>query len=192
MPEIIIPQFVENRQVTWPDLRRGIKTCIKAVAPKARVYSHWPMKYNIGQTIRLLRSKHDLDESNEKRIHAWMVSVASADPEAEGTEDRIGGYNFEWLLRIRVWGFLGYAAGVDDDDGSTHDNLENEARLISTTLWLNRLHLSLDRLSSTFDVGKLKFEDIDVHGFGDGVDCHVAQGFVEVKISEEFQENLIP
>jgi hypothetical protein len=186
-PTIIVPSFEPTREVSWPDLRRGIARVVKAVTPKARVYPHWPMKYNIGQTINLLRSKYDIDPAtNEKRIHSWMVSVATADPEGEGTEELIGGYNFEWLLKLRVWGFIGYMAGADDDGGTTHDLLENEARLVSTALWLNRNHLGLDRLSSTFEVGKLKFEDIDVHGFGTGVDCHVAQGFMEIRISEEF------
>ena len=172
MADIILPTY-PSPVPKWGEIRRGVKRCIKAGAPTARVYSRWPLKYDIGQTIKLLKSTSD------ERIHSWMISVASATP----SQYKIGGHVVEWNITLRIWGFMGYAFGTDD--ANTQDVIENEAKYIGDILFLNRSHLGLENSEGLSEVGFLVFEDIDVHGFGEGVDVHVAQGSLTFRLSEQ-------
>lgn len=169
---LVLP--VATQQLSWPDLRKGLQECIKLATTNARVYSSWPLKYDIGKTVSLLTSKAD-----GNRVHAWIISIARAVP----YNNKAGGNNLEWDLTIRIWGFLGYAYGTHDDD--TQSELEEEARRVSQTIFVNRAHLGLESTSALKEVGYLKFEDIDVHGFGES-DVHVAQGELNITLSEFF------
>lgn len=173
MANIIVP--VGNAEMDWPRLRQGIKLCIQAGAPNAIVYSRWPLKFSVGDTVELLKSNRDND-----RVHAWIVGVETASP----ADRKAGGNALEWDLKLRIWGFVGYEYGQDDD--TTQDIIENEARLITSILYLNRKNLGMDDIRGLKDVGLLSFTDIDVHGFGSGDDVHVAQGTLSITLSENF------
>lgn len=169
---IILPD--NSTVVDWGDVRKGLKACIQAVAPTARVYSRWPLKYDIGQTINLLASSKD-----NKRVHAWIIGISRAEPYS----DKIGGYALQWELNVRIWGFVGYVDGADDN--STQDILEEEARKVAQVIFLNQKHLAMNSTAGLKDVGYLIFEDIDVHGFGSGDDVHVAQGNLTIRLGEK-------
>lgn len=177
MPNIIVPIPAQTITRTLPDLRRGLAELIQTAVPEAHVYSRWPLKYSIGDTVELLRSNRD-----NGRVHAWIMAVNRIEPD---TERKAGGNYIEWDLSVRIWGFVGYEFGVDDD--TTQDIIENEARLISSVIYLNRLHLGLDDPKGLKNVGLLTFDDIDVHGMESSGDVHVAQGTLAITLSETYQ-----
>lgn len=169
---IVIP--TATQELSWVDLRKGLRDCVKAVATTARVYSRWPLKYDIGKTVTLLES------SSEDRVHAWIISINKASPYNE----KAGGNNLQWDLTVRIWGFLGYEYGLDDDDNA-QNILEEEARKVAQVIFMNRKHLGMDDTQALKDVGYLNFTDIDTHGFGED-DVIVAQGELNITLSEFF------
>lgn len=171
MPTEVISPSPRN-EISWLAVREGIQRCIKSVAPTAVVYSRWPLKFDIGRTAELLKS--DADNGN---IHAWIIGVNQATP----FMDRVGGEMIQWKLNIRVWGFIGYEYGIDNDN--PQNVLEDECRKIAQCLWLNRATLTLDDPLCLKDVGYLVFDDIDTHGFGQD-DIIVARGEIEITLKE--------
>jgi hypothetical protein len=170
----IITPTVEN-EVTWKDLREGIRDCIKEAAPTAVVYSTWPLKYDIGDTINLLTSNAD-----NGKVHAWIIGVNSVN----SFEDKVGGYQLKFDLNIRIWGFVGYDQVYS---GTTQDVIEEEVIKITRILYANRTNLKLTNLANSGEIGVVDWQDIDVHGFGgDGHDVHVAQGNLNVVIREQY------
>lgn len=170
--ELLIPQEVQA--LDWKDLRQALKRCIMAVAPNAVVYSSWPLKYDIGETVRLLRSQAD-----GNKVHAWMISINEAEP----FDVKAGGYNLQWDLNVRIWGFVGYEAIHDDSIQST---IELESRRISQIIYLNQKHLGLEDTGALKNVGQVVWDDIDVNAFSGGEDVHVAQGNLSITLSESF------
>jgi hypothetical protein len=108
-----------------------------------------------------------------------MISINNAEP----FDTKVGGYNLQWDLNVRIWGFVGYEA---IHDGSVQNVIEKESRLISQVIYLNQKHLSLDDTSALKQVGQVAWDDIDVNAFGSGQDVHVAQGNLKVTLSEGF------
>ncbi len=162
-----------QEELDWRLLREGIARCIKAVAPTARVYDRWPLKFNIGKTAELLRSDTDAG-----KIHAWIIGINKAEP----YNDRSGGENLLlWDLDVRIWGFMGYEYGIDS--ANPQNDLENECRKIAQVIQLNKIHLTMDISQCLKEVGYVQFEDIDTQGFGQD-DIIVAQGMLEVKLKE--------
>jgi hypothetical protein len=170
---IIIPSITQG--LAWQDLRKGLRACILSVAPNARVYSSWPLKYDIGQTVSLLRSEND-----SNKIHAWIIGINRAEP----FDEKAGGYNLQWELNVRIWGFVGYDAIHDD---SVQHTLEAECRLITQVIYINQKHLGLESTDALKRGNYMvTWEDIDVNAFGDGNDVYVAQGNLVVTLSETF------
>ena len=169
---IILP--VEVQGLEWSDLRKGIKDCIKSVTPLARIYSSWPLKYDVGQTKNLLMSKAD-----GGKVHAWIISINKAIP----YNKKAGGYALSWDLNVRIWGFLGYA---QTHNAETQDTIEKEVKAITQVLFLNQKHLALEDASALHEVGMVEWEEIDVEAFGSGDDVHVAKGNLDVTIMENF------
>lgn len=171
MPHAIVTPTV-SQELEWKDLRVALKNCIKEVVDKAVIYSSWPLKYDIGQTIKLLTSKAD-----GGKVHAWMISINRAEPD----DVKAGGYNLEWELNVRIWGFLGYEKTYED---TTQDTIEKEVRAITQVLYANRKHLGLNDTSALKNVELITWEDIDVQAFGSGDDVHVAQGNLKITLQE--------
>ena len=169
---IVIPTLTQS--LDWKDLRTSIKDCIKLVAPTAVVYSSWPLKYNIGQTVKLLQS-----DAYGGLVHAWMISIVSANPRQE----KIGGgdvsKNLLWDLDVRIWGFVGYQETHTDN---TQDVAEDEVRAITQILYMNQKNLGFG--GSLKSIGLVEWGDIDTQAFGDGNDVIVAQGILSVTTSE--------
>lgn len=172
MPTIVVP--TQDQGIDWQDIRVGIKNCIKAVVSNAIVYSSWPLKYDIGKTINLLKSDND-----SGKVHAWIVGINKAIP----YYDKSGGKGIEWELDVRVWGFLGYAQVYTD---STQHTIESEIRAITKVVMANAKHLGMNNTQGLVTDGLIDWNDIDVHAFGSGADVHVAQGLLKVKIREHF------
>lgn len=170
--QLLVPQVTQG--LKWQDLRIAIKGCIEAVAPKANVFSDWPLKYDIGMTKKLLISTKD-----SNKVHAWLISINSAEP----YDEKAGGYNLHWDLNVRIWGFVGYTG---EHDETVQNTIEEESRAISQIIYLNQKHLGLTDTSALKKVGYLIWDDIDVHAFGSGDDIHVAQGNLSVTLSEGF------
>lgn len=170
MPKpVVIPN--PQLQQDWLLIRQGLKRCIEAVAPNARIYDRWPLKFDPGQTAELLKSPI------ENRIHSWIIGINAADTE----EDRVGGGVIFYNLNIRIWGFIGYEYGIDSDN--PQNTIETEARKITQVIYANREHLTLDFTQSLHEVGLLTFRDIDAQGFGRD-DVIIAQGELRIKIRE--------
>ena len=169
---IVVPTVTQG--LVFSDLRKAIRDCIKLVAPDAVVYSSWPLKFDIGKTVNLLRSQAD-----GNKVHAWIIDVNRA----EVDDKKAGGYQLEWILNVRIWGFVGYEATHDDSVQST---IEDEVRAITQVLHVNRKHLGLDDTSALKEVGLVVWDNIEVNAFGSGEDVHVAQGNLEIRLSENF------
>lgn len=162
-----------QEELDWRLLREGIARCIGAVAPNARVYDRWPLKFSVGKTAELLRS-----DADSGKIHAWIIGINKAEPYS----DRSGGQNLIlWDLDIRIWGFMGYEYGVDS--ANPQNDLENECRKITQVIQMNNVDLTLDIAQCVKEVGYVRFDDIDTQGFGQD-DIIVAQGTLEVKLKE--------
>src|SRR5688572_902744 len=106
MPKPITAPTPQQEQ-DWLLLRQGLARLIESVAPTARVYERWPLKFDIGKTAELLKSTAD-----SNRIHAWIIGINRAIPR----EKKVGGTAIEWDLTIRIWGLIGYQYGVDSDN----------------------------------------------------------------------------
>lgn len=173
---LITPTATE--EVTWKSLREGIRDCIKLAAPNAVVYSSWPLKYNIGDTVNLLQSSAD-----NGKVHAWIVGINKANT----FEDKVGGHQIKFDLNVRIWGFLGYDQVYS---GTTQDIIEEELVKVTRIIYANRDALKLSNLANSGEIGIIDWEDIDVHGFGgDGHDVHVAQGNLNVVLREQYSYN---
>lgn len=173
MPKpVILPNPQEEQD--WLLVRQGLSRIIEAVAPTARVYERWPLKFDTGQTAELLKSSAD-----NGRIHAWIIGISSAIPYI----DRVGGGSslVIWDLTFRIWGFIGYEYGIDSDN--PQNTIETECRKLVQAMHLNRDHLTLDWTQCLKDVGELEFPDIDAQGFGRD-DIIVAQGEMKIKLKE--------
>src|SRR3954464_5229346 len=107
MPTIIVPTPAQTITRSLPDLRKGLAALLQAAVPEARIYSRWPLKYSIGDTVDLLKSNRDND-----RVHAWIMAVNRIESDVER---KAGGNYIEWDLSVRIWGFVGYEFGQDDD-----------------------------------------------------------------------------
>lgn len=161
-----------SNEMDWLVLRQGLKRCIEAVvSSNARVYERWPLKFELGQTAELLKSK---DGTN---IHSWIIGINRAMPYI----DRVGGSLILWDLTVRIWGFMGYEYGIDSDN--PQNTMETECRKLTQVIYLNREHLSLDNTQCLKEVGLLEFPDIDAQGFGHD-DIIVAQGELRIKLKE--------
>lgn len=169
--EIIVPASVDG--LDWTALRKGLKNCIQKAAPKAVVFSNWPLKYDVRQTTAILKSKKD-----DGNLHAWIIGINKAIPSEGG---RAGGYYLEWELSLRIWGFVGYEYA---DDSETQNTLETELRKATQIIYLNQKHLGLDSTSGLKEVNLLEFEDIDVQYFEGGNDVYVAQGSLSILTNE--------
>lgn len=167
--EIVTPTVSQGLE--WKDLRIGIKNCIKQVINDAVVYSSWPLKYDIGQTVRLLTHK------DSGKVHAWMISINRA----EAKDRAMGKGGIIWDLNVRIWGMLGYDSTYS---GDTQDTIEKEVRAITQVLVANYNHFGLAETSAFKTTGYVDWTDIDVHGFGDNSDVHVAQGNLKIQLNE--------
>ncbi len=172
MPKPVTPVGVPQVEQNWLLLRQGLKRLIENVAPTAKVYERWPLKFDIGQTAELLKSSAD-----GNRIHAWIIGINRAIP----VEQRVGGRVLDWNLTVRVWGFIGYEYGVDSDN--PQNTIELEAKRVTQVVYLNKDHLTLDYTQALNDVGLVEFRDIDAQGFGRD-DIIVAQGEMNIKLVE--------
>jgi hypothetical protein len=172
MPKPITPVGVPQVEQDWLLLRQGLKRLIEEVAPTAKVYERWPLKFDAGATAELLKSPAD-----NGRIHSWIIGIHRAIP----SEPTIGGSALTWDLTVRVWGLIGYEYGIDSDN--PQNTIELEAKRVTQIIYLNREHLTLDYTQALHEVGLLEFRDIDAHGFGRD-DIIAAQGELRIKIKE--------
>lgn len=195
MAEIIIPQFnpaaipTSAPPPSWKEIREALARIAQVAAPKARIHARWQLKFKLGETVALLRSdKEAANEKGEKRAHAWMISVADAIPGSLQSggggmqANQSAGVNFDVTLRLNVWGFLEHRIG--DDESNSQDELEAEAEMMMLLFALNRSRLALDDASGLQEVSLLKFEEIDLVGFG-STDVHVAPGSMTIRLNEQ-------
>jgi hypothetical protein len=171
MPKPITPPTPQQEQ-DWLLLRQGIARLIESVAPTAKVYERWPLKFDVNKTAELLKSPAD-----GNRIHSWIIGIHKALPRIE----KVGGTAIEWDLTIRVWGLIGYQFGTDSDN--PQNTIELEAKRIAQVVYLNQAHLTLDNTQALGEVGMVEFNDIDAAGFGRD-DIIVAKGELEIEIKE--------
>jgi hypothetical protein len=172
MPKPIIPIGTPQREQDWLLLRQGLRRLIEHVAPKAKVFERWPLKFDAGQTAELLKSPAD-----GGRIHSWIIGIHRAIP----LENAIGGSALNWDLTVRIWGFIGYEHGIDSEN--PQNEIELEAKRVTQIIYLNREHLTLDNTQALHKVGLLEFRDIDAQGFGRD-DIIVAQGELKIRLNE--------
>ena len=170
MPKPIVLPTPQKEQ-DWLLLRQGLARLIVAVAPTARVYERWPLKFEPGKTAELLKPV------GSDVIHSWIIGINRAIPK----EEKIGGSVIQWDLNIRIWGFIGYEYGADSDN--PQNTIELEAKRITQVIYLNREHLTLDNTQALKEVGLLEFPDIDAQGFGRD-DIIVAQGELNIEVEE--------
>lgn len=171
MPKpVILP--TPQEELDWLLLREGVARCIQAVAPTARVYERWPLKFDLQRTAELLKS-----DSDGGKIHSWIIAVSKAVP----YNDRAGGNILLWDLTLRIWGFMGYEYGIDSSN--PQNDMENECRKVAQVLAMNRVDLTMDTSRCLKEVGYIRFDDIDTQGFGQD-DIIVAQGELDVKLKE--------
>lgn len=169
---VILP--TPSEELEWLKIREGLKRCIEAVAPTARVYERWPLKFEVSETAELLMSEND-----NGRIHSWIIGISQAVPK----NDRSGTGNglILWDLTVRIWGFIGYEYGIDSDN--PQNELENECRKIVQVIEKNRLDLNMETSGALKEVGMLEFRDIDTKGFGQDT-IIVAEGEIEITTKE--------
>lgn len=164
-----------SRQISWSVIRKGIADCIKAAAPTARVHPRWAMRWDLQSTIAMIK------EQSSGKIHSWMVSVKK--PTAEIV--KVGGTEYQYTLNIRIWGLMQYDYGTDSSN--SQDAFEDEVDDVIATLKANADANCLGITNSTQRAAVREVIipsefDMDVVGFGEGYDIHVAQGFMDVRI----------
>ncbi len=182
MSEIKVPTVVDG--IEWDSIRQGIKSCIEAALTegegeeavlKARVYSSWPLKFDVGQTVELLTSETDND-----KVHAWIVGINRAMP-ADGGKS--GGHYLEWPLTLRVWGFLGYDSVYTAD---TQSIMEKELRAVTRVIYANSKTFGQDDVFDIKSSGIVQWEEIDTFAFGSNDDVIVAKGSLELTVREHY------
>jgi hypothetical protein len=175
MPNIVIPTV--EQEVDWEDLRKGIKDCITAALTvsnvvKARIYSSWPLKYDVGQTVDLLES-----ETDDNKVHAWIIGINRTVPRDGG---KSSGHYLEWPLQIRVWGFLGF------DGPESQNTIEDEVRKITRVIYANSKTFGQSTIQGIKSSGIVSWEEIDTYAFSAGNDVLVAKGSLEITIREHY------
>lgn len=169
---VIVPP---PRKISWSRIRLAVAEIIRAAAPSARVWSRWALKYDMEQTVALIQNQDDI-------IHSWMISVYRVEP----NEVKAGGDEYEYILRVRIWGFLEQQMG--DDLTNSQNDFEDEVDDVIAYLRANRKNrfgiAESEGGRYIKDLSGLPvFEPIEVHGFGSGVDVHVAQGTMDFRIA---------
>jgi hypothetical protein len=179
---IIYPTVMPYAPVlTFPALRKALARIVKAGAPNALVRERWALRFDLTKAIADIKAKSGVDAG---KVHAWLIAISGATLDVS----RTGRGYFEWLLTVRVWGFRYYELG--DDNTNSQDVVEAEARYVAALMYLNRSQLALDNPAATGFRGverDLNFppDSIDVVGFAEGVDVHVAQGEMVVRVAEQ-------
>jgi hypothetical protein len=168
-------QPASARQISWSKIRHGIKDTITLAAPNARVHSRWALQFDLESTIAMIRNDSDI-------IHSWMVMVKK--PSADIA--KVGGTEYETTLDFKIWGMMGYDYG--DDSSNSQDAFEDEVDDVIATLRANSNVKNAFGLTNADGVQAIREViipsefDLDVMGFGEGHDVHVAQGILQVRI----------
>lgn len=168
---VIIPTV--QQELDWKALREGIKSCIKEVVGDAVVYSSWPLRYSVGDTVRLLTSKA------EGKVHAWIIGINRAQVYA----DKVGGHQLEWELNVRIWGFFGYDSTYTAD---VQNAAEEEIKAVTRVIYANAKTFNMESTQALATDGIIDWDDIDVQAFGSGDDVLVAQGSLTIKARENY------
>lgn len=168
--------------LTFPELRAALKSIVVACVPEHTIVrARWALRYQLERSLPDITVKTG---SEKNKAHAWLIAISGAALDVS----RSGGGYFEWLLDVRVWGFRWYELG--DNNSNSQDVIEAEARLIAVTMYLNRSRLGLDNPQATGFRGVTRdleypSDSIDVVGFAEGVDVHVAQGSMQIRVAEQ-------
>lgn len=167
-------------QIGWPAVRKAVAAVIKAASPNARVHDNWKLFFDLGKTTAMLIVQ--AENAEKGKIHAWMLQVNSATVprNASGDVPFVGGGRWDWSLNLDVWGFFDYA--LSTTAASSQDTFETELELVAAFFQAN------PQLDDSLGLGlrnvfPLEFAPIELAGFADGRDAHVAQGRLRIDVA---------
>lgn len=160
----------------WQDYVDACKYLAKKVTPNARIHAFWNMEKEIGATLQLLRSKAD-----GGKVNGLILGISAATP-TPPEQQKVGGCQFDWLLTIDWWRFLGYENG--SDSANQFRRMYKECRDYGVIIYKNQLRLGMQNPTMLKRVGMLDFPSIDLHGFPEG-ETLIAQGTLQITLREQ-------
>jgi hypothetical protein len=167
-------------QIAWKDIRKAVAAIIRAASPNARVHDNWKLFFDLGKTTSGLIV---VAENPEKgKIHSWMIQVnnATVPRNPSGDVPFVGGGRWDWSLQLDVWGFYDYA--LSSTASSSQDIFETELELVGAYFQANPM-LDESLGLGLRNVFPLEFAPIELAGFADGRDAHVAQGRMRIDVA---------
>lgn len=179
---------VQVSETEWVSVRETIADCIKfAVDPVAsvgvRIYPHWVYEVNPENMLgRITAAMKVTSGTDLNLVHCWTLGISTARYEkgANGVPDIMGGRNTQWtwILDLDVWGFF-----TDDGTKESQTKAENEARLVSATIWRNAdtILSGIDQISQ---IRPLEFSNITPSPFSEGDKIIVASGAMQIYVRE--------
>lgn len=185
MADIVIPR---PPALPFYRVREAIARLIRAVAPAARVNDEWLLKFDLTASVAPITVQTVEDAADPRdlsHVHSWMVGVDAIDYVRleNGQVMQVGGGEYDYNVTFAVWGFFDYqlAREINGQQVSSQRVAEEEVDLVAAVVAANQT-LALDDDTGLRSVGVLSFSPLDVVSFSDGVDVHVAQGSMVVRI----------
>src|SRR5260221_10159038 len=157
-------------------VRQTIKDCIDFTIGSgvsgARVYAHWVYEIDVASMLgKVTGAMRCIAGTDIGKVHCWTIGIEKANWElTNGTPDVLGARNSQWAwdIDLSIWGFF-------DNDGTpdAQAKAENEARLVSASLWRNA---DIIRTSNSLwsELRPLTFSNIGPTPFSDGNSYAVA------------------
>lgn len=168
------------------DIRNVIADCIEfTIDPTtsgARIYPQWIYEIDInsmlGKVTAAMRAKSG---TSAGMVHCWTIGIERAMWQTiNGVPDILGSQNSQWYwdIDINVWGFFEH-----DGTDTTQRAMENEARLVSGSLWRNS-NIIVAGTNGLSELKALQFSNLAPTPFSDGTQVAVAAGSMKAIVNE--------
>lgn len=179
----------------WQTVCDALARLVRMVSGSTRMHAKWELKFDIGETLDLCKRPRTPEETAlglpADVVDGVMIGIERATP-TPVEQQKIGGgtrfFQFDWELAVNVWSLKGYFMGSPADNSRLR--LMRQCRDATAIIMMHRgaKGLGLDEGRGMIrQVGMLRWESIDVYGFGEGADVEIAQGEISVLLREQFQ-----
>jgi hypothetical protein len=168
----------------WREIRINLADCVKHAsdptgAKGVRIYPHWIYEIDFNTMLgKVTASMRASSGTSINRVHCWTIGIGSASYEVNesGMPDIIGAGNrqWRWQLGIDIWGFFEHEGSAAEQQAA-----ENEARLVSATLWRNAEVLQSGGIGIS-TITPLMFSNLGPSPFAGGEKVIVASGRLNV------------
>lgn len=197
-PQVVLPAGTAWQRIVSPPpaeaewwvyreaLARLARACFAHYGWPVIVRAGWHLRLKIGETLTQLKNgplQTPRKPEGSGDIRGWMFNFERM-MQPEPRDDTIGTHAMTVTLQVTAWGVHGYDRRTGAD--SAQARLEAECRAL---MWgvkqntkLGLVGLADQNLSA---VTPLNFPAVDLHGFSDGTEAFIAQGAMQLVVTEQ-------